>query len=114
MARDSDTSYRELIDHPVQELDRFLLDFNLEDAWVGVVGGPVQDAGDPCLVYDIRTIDGPYEGRLGAELVYRFDDEAVLQEVPVEGVYRQQVQAIETAFPDVTVQCYQPTWLDDD
>jgi hypothetical protein len=104
---DSDAAYRELINHPVQEIDRFLLDFELEDEWVGVVGGPTADTADPCLVYDVRTIDGPYQGQLGAELVYRFDDNSLVQALPVLEIYRGQVQAIETAFPDVTVQCYE-------
>ena len=104
MGRDPEHPYRELIDHPVQEIDGFLLDYELEDDWVGIVGGPQHDGDDVLLVYNVRSVDGPYQGKIGADFRYRLTGDVA---VDAPEIYRQQIAAIETAFPDVTVQCYQ-------
>lgn len=109
MGRDPNQPYRGLIDHPVQQIDRFLLQFDLEDEWAGITGGPVFDeqTGEVCLEYNLRILDGPYDGQYCADLAYRFDAAKVEDLAAVKEVYRQQVDAIETAFPDATVACYQ-------
>ena len=102
----TDRSYSDLIDHLVQEIDAFLEDFDLEEKWVGIVGGPQRANADVLLVYDVRLVDGPYEDMVGRTWTYRLtEDEAVV----APEIYREQVEAIEAAFPDVTVQCYEPS-----
>ena len=101
-----DKSYSDLIVHPVQEIDTFLEDFDLDEEWVGIVGGPQRATADVLLVYDVRTVDGPYEGMVGRTWEYRLTgDEAV----DAPEIYREQVEAIEAAFSDATVQCYEPS-----
>ena len=105
-----DKSYSDLIAHPVQEIDAFLEDFDLEEKWVGIVGGPQRANADVLLVYDVRTVDGPYEGMVGRTWEYRLTgDEAV----DAPEIYREQVEAIEMRFSEATVQCYEPlSWSD--
>lgn len=113
MGRDTNHPYRDLIDHPVQQFDTFLLQFDLEDERAGIIGGPVIDEhnGDICLQYNLRILDGPYNGQYCAEVSYRFDLAEVEDLPAVKDVYREQVKAIKTAFPDATVECYTPsTW----
>lgn len=99
-----DRSYSDLIDHPVQEIDAFLEDFELEEEWVGIVGGPQRANGDVLLVYDVRLVDGPYSGKVGRTWTYRLTGG---EAVDAPEIYREQVEAIEAAFPDTAVQCYQ-------
>lgn len=105
-----DRSYSDLIDHPVQEIDAFLEDFELEEEWVGIVGGPQRSNADVLLVYDVRLVDGPYEGMVGRTWEYWLtEDEAV----DAPEIYREQVEAIRIRFPEATVQCYEPlSWSD--
>lgn len=50
------------------------------------------------------TMSGPYEGLVGRTWEYRLTkDEAVV----APEIYREQVEAIEAAFSDAAVQCYQ-------
>ena len=101
MPSDASDPYRLLSDHLVQQIDRFLLDHELEDEWVGIVAGPVLDEDEAVvrLRYNVRTIEGPYKrGGYSCDLDYTFEREAV---VPVVNeVYPRQVKAVETAFPD--------------
>lgn len=100
----ADHPYRELIDHPVEEIDGFVLDYDLEDNWVGILGGPQEENGDVLLVYNVRLVDGPHQGMLGRTLEYRLTGDTVADAAEI---YREQVTAIERAFPDATLQCYQ-------
>ena len=106
-----DESSRALIDHPVEEIDQFLLTFDLDDEWIGIVGGPTHRDGTPAVTYNVRTIDGPYVGQLSADLQYRFEP-AAGRETSVVEIYTAQVAAIERAFPAADVQCYE--WPDAD
>lgn len=105
----ADHPYRTLIDHPVQQIDAFLLDFDLEDEWIGILGGPYRDDEDIVVTYNVRTMEGLYRGAVSADLDYRFNDE-IAADVPA--IYREQVNALKTAFPETPVRCYlPPSWL---
>ena len=107
-----DKSYSDLIVHPVQEIDAFLDDFELDEEWVGIVGGPQRANADVLLVYDVRTVDGPYEGMVGRTWEYRLTGN---EAVDAPEIYREQVSRIEAAFPDATVQYYKlSSWSDSD
>lgn len=105
MGRDPDHPYRDLIDHPVQAIDRFLLDYELDDAWVGILGGPRYDDGEIVVTYNVRTVDGPYRSQMAADFDYRFGKDT---DVDVLELYQEQVAVIKTAFPEATVQCHNP------
>lgn len=111
MGRDPNHPYRDLVDHPVQQVDAFLLQFDLQDEWAGIIGGPTIDleTGDICIEYNLRILEGPYDGQYCAEFSYRFEMAEIEDLSPVKDVYRQQVKAIESAFPDATIECYTPS-----
>lgn len=102
--------YRDLIYHPVRAIDPFLLAHAVDAAWIGIVGGPRVEDGDIVVTYNVRTVDGPYEGQICADFDYRFEPGSKLD---VEEISPTQVAAIEKAFPAADVQCYVPdAWED--
>ena len=103
------------MDHPAQQIDSFLQDFDLEEEWIGILGGPIiaRPIDSIDIEYNVRILDGPYDGQYSAEFTYRFDATNVKEQVVLEDVYREQVSRIEVAFPDATVQYYKPSsWSD--
>lgn len=105
MDYDAEHPYRHLIDHPVEEIDRFLLYHGVDAERVGIVGGPQYEDGELLALYNVRVVDGRYEGRISADFTYRFDPAIDLD---IEEIYPAQVAAIKRAFPEADVQCYVP------
>lgn len=110
--------------HAVAEIERYCAEFDLDEAWLGILVEPWfdEDRGAPQVQINVRTVDGPYAVTPGSDaetgrrqgyrydLAYTFDEERMAD--VIDDIYPAMVVEIEDAFPAAQIE-YDRPYLED-